>query len=81
MLIIIDIDEKLQWVADFRSLMVQLNAFFSNNRMLERRRKEEEDEDPAVLSEEQAARPMRSQPVQAAMRDPRLQELLRCALP
>ena len=43
--------------------------------------KEEEDEDPAVLSEEQAARLMRSQPVQAAMRDPRLQELLRCALP
>jgi len=41
----------------------------------------EEGEDPAVLGEEQAARLLRSQPVQAAMRDPRLQELLRCALP
>ena len=41
----------------------------------------EEEEDPAVLGEEQVARLLRSQPVQAAMRDPRLQELLRCALP
>ena len=34
-----------------------------------------------LLGEEQAARLLRSQPVQTAMRDPRLQERLRCALP
>ena len=41
----------------------------------------EEDDDPAVLGEEQAAQLLRSQPVQATMRNPRLQRLLRCASP
>ena len=65
---------------------VSLNAYFKAMRgeptpKAAAAAKEEEEEDPAVLREDQAAQLLRSQPVQAAMRDPRLQELLRCALP
>ena len=38
----------------------------------------DEEEDPARLGEEQAARLLRAQPVHAMLRDPRLQQLLRC---
>lgn len=66
---------------------VSLNAYFKAMRgepkaaAVAGAKEEEEEEDPAVLREDQAAQLLRSQPVQAAMRDPRLQELLRCALP
>ena len=68
---------------------VSLNAYFKAMRgeptpkaaAAAKEEEEEEEEDPAVLREDQAAQLLRSQPVQAAMRDPRLQELLRCALP
>ena len=66
---------------------VSLNAYFKAMRgepkaaAVAGAKEEEEEEDLAVLREDQAAQLLRSQPVQAAMRDPRLQELLRCALP
>lgn len=67
---------------------VSLNAYFKAMRgepkaaaVAGAKEEEEEEEDPAVLREDQAAQLLRSQPVQAAMRDPRLQELLQCALP